>query len=209
MALAAQIWEQVAELGKRAALSPALFRAIDAAVPVAWEDDTLVIGLSAENGQHAGVLNAGDFKLKIEAAVRQVAKSPKASLRVIEGVHAEDWIAAKSRDAALTERRDRAVQKAASMGSTDTWDGLYEAIQNLWQEAEFRNFATGRARFLQKAMGLIESSAANLAIPGDEASEREFSRTIERIAGMVGSDPAVIAFLLLERQGPGGVPPGA
>ena len=201
MAQEAVIWAQVAELAKKAALSPALFKAINAAQPVAWENDTMVVGLAAEDGQHAGVLNTGDFKLKIEAAVRQVTRSQKASFRVVEGTHLSDWEAAKERDAAAERRRAQLAEKAVTVGNpSESWDALYDVLQNLWQTAEFRNFATGRARFLQKAFDVIEEAIPNLSSTGNEANEREFSRTIERVAGMVGSDASVLAFLLLERK---------
>ena len=201
MAQEAEIWGQVAELAKKAAQSPALFKAINAARAVAWESETLVIGLAAEDGQHAGMLNTGDVRLKIETAIRQVTRSPKAMLRVIEGVHAEDWTAAKARDVAVERRRVQQSEKSsAAHGSTHSWDALYDVLQSLWAEAEFRNFATGRARFIQRAFDVIEEAIPSLGATGDEANEREFSRTLERVGGMVGSDPAVLAFLLLERK---------
>ena len=201
MAQETAIWEQVAELAKKAALNPALFKAINAARPVAWESDTLVVGLAPEDGQHAGVLNTGDFKLKIEAAVRQVTRAPKATFRVVEGTHVSDWEAAKARDAAGEARRNQAAQSfVAASGPTESWDALYNVLQSLWAEAPFRNFATGRARFIQKAFDVIEEAIPNFGGMDDEANEREFSRTIERVAGMVGSDAAVLAFLLLERK---------
>jgi hypothetical protein len=198
------IWTQVAELAKRAALSPNLFRAIEAAKPVAWEDATLVVGLIAEDGQHAGVLNTSDFRLKVEAAIRQVTKVPGAKFRVIEGTSAEDWAQARERDRIAVQQASAAATRAASgssaSGSAAGWDGLYEELQSLWAEAEFRNFASGRGRFMQRAFDLIESALERLGEPANEVQEREFSRTIERVAGMISSDPAVIAFLLLDRR---------
>jgi hypothetical protein len=203
MAQEVEIWGQVAEMAKRAALSPNWFRAIEAARPVAWEDGVLVVGLRAEDGQHAGVLNTNDFRLKIEAAIRQVTGATKASFRVIEGNTAEDWAMAKERDAIAERRATAQIKKSMAATTSETaqsWEGLYEAIQKLWSEAEYRNFASGRGRFLIKAFDLIEEAIGTLGTPTDEAGEREFSRTIERVAGMVQSDPAALAFLLLDRQ---------
>ncbi len=197
------IWTQVAELAKRAALSPNLFRAIEAARPVAWEDGTLVVGLIAEDGQHAGVLNTSDFRLKVEAAIRQVTKVPGAKFRVIEGTSERDWEQARERDRIAIQQASAAAQRAAaggSGGSAEGWEGLYEEIQTLWAEAEFRNFASGRGRFLQHAFDRIDDALKRLGEPSNEAQEREFSRTIERVAGMISSDPAVVAFLLLDRR---------
>ena len=203
MAQQAEIWTQVAEMAKRAALSPNWFRAIEAARPVAWENNVLVVGLRAEDGQHAGILNTNDFRLKIEAAVRQVTGASVASFRVIEGTTAEDWAMAKERDAHADRRATAQIKKSQAAATSETaqsWEGLYEVIQKLWAEAEYRNYASGRGRFLINAFNLIEEAIANLGAPSDEAGEREFSRTVERVAGMVGSDPAVVAFLLLDRQ---------
>jgi hypothetical protein len=161
------------------------------------------VGLAAEDGQHAGVLNTNDFRLKIEAAVRQVTRVPKASFRVIEGTSAQDWAMTKERDVLAERRAVQEVQKsvaAASSEAAQSWEGLYEVLQKLWGEAQYRNFASGRGRFLSRAFDLIEEMLGRIGAPADEATEREFSRTVERVAGMVGSDPAVIAFLLLDRQ---------
>ncbi len=203
MAQQAQIWGQVAEMAKKAALTPSWFRAIEAAHPIAWEENVLVVGLRAEDGQYAGVLNTNDFRLKIEAAIRQVTGADRAAFRVIEGTSVEDWNSAKQRDAIAARRASAEIQKtraAANSESAQSWEGLYEVIQKLWAQAEYRNFASGRGRFLAKAFDIIEEATEKFGAPTDEAGEREFSRTIERVAGMVGCEPAVVAFLLLERQ---------
>ncbi|MGC4043845.1 MAG: hypothetical protein QM758_08555 [Armatimonas sp.] len=177
MSQQAQIWGQVSEMAKRAALSPNWFRAIEAAHAIAWEDNVLVVGLRAEDGQHAGVLNTNDFRLKIEAAIRQVTGASKANFRVIEGITAQDWAMAKERDAIAVRRATEAIQKtraAATSESAQSWEGLYDVIQQQWAQAEYRNFASGRGRFLIKAFDIIEEAIGTLGAPTDEAGSESF-----------------------------------
>jgi hypothetical protein len=199
-----QTWTQAVERVKREVISPTLWRSIERVVPVAWENNTFVIGLSPGEGQLAGPLNTGEYRGAIERTLRTLTGSPELTLRVIEGTAYSDWEYTQKRDAAAVAQRQQATQKRYTEASAfASWDDLYDQVSRLWANFEYRSLASGRGRFLDQALGIVEKGMATLyaaGTPSSEQAERGLSRVIERVASMTNSDPALVAFLLAERR---------
>lgn len=194
------IWAKTAEAARQVMTAPAVYRALERAVPVAWEDGVLAVGFGHGDGAHAGTLNTADYALKIEQLLRQATGVAGARVRVIDGTTPADWEAAKHRDAVLDQRRVAATQKKAiDPAAASSWEAIADQISQLWTDAPFRTMPSGKGRFLQTVLEMIDQAMESLG-PVNEGNERAFSRVLERIGGMTGADPAVLAYLLYERR---------
>lgn len=197
-------WDKAVNETKRQATSPALFRALERTVALAWEDGFFVVGFPAMDGQQAAQLNTGQNQLLIERVLRSMTNTPDLRFRVVEGTSYTDWQHARQRDlAAETNRVQQVQKKAAEATGYGSWDDVYDRVSRLWANMEFRNIATGRGRYIAQALDLV-SEAMDALYPTDEKVpepiERGLSRVLERVASMTSSDPAVIAYLLFERR---------
>jgi hypothetical protein len=198
------MWDRAVAETKRQATSPALFRALERTVPVAWEDDTFVIGFNTMDGQMGAQLNTSQNQLLMERVLRTLTGSQNLKLRVVEGTQYTDWLHAKQRDMAAEASRVQFVQKkVAETNAFGSWDDIHDRVSRLWATAEHRNLATGRGRYIDQSLELLSTAMDTLYPEGEKAPEpveRGLARVIERIATNTNSDPAAIAYFLFERR---------
>ena len=201
----AQVWANAVDRVKHTIISPGLWRALERVIPVAWENGIFVIGLAPSDGQLGSLLKSRDNQLAIERALREASGVADLQMRLIDGTHYEDWDSAKLRDAAAHAQRTQAGQKQIVATATLTsWDAVYDQVSRLWAGFEYRSLWTGRGRYLDTALGIVEQAMDGGLYPAegkaDEQAERALSRVLERIASMTGSDAAVVALLLFQRR---------
>lgn len=199
-----QVWTQTVDRAKQEIIAPTLWRALERTVPVAWEGNTFVVGLMTAEGQLASQLNAGERRSAIERILRSQVGSNDLEFRVIEGTSPSDWEYTKARDAAAAAQRQQTTQRRVQeAGAFASWDEIHDRVSRLWANSDYRSLASGKGRYMDQALALVEQAMGTLC-PADgttnEQTERGLSRVIERIASTTGSDAAVIAFLLRERR---------
>lgn len=203
-----QTWTQTVNQVKQDVISPNLWRALESTIPVVWESENFVIGMATSDGTIAGQLHTHEYQSAIERTLRALTGDANLRLRVIEGTEASDWEYTKARDKAAASLSQQAVQrKTREAGAFASWDEIYDQISRLWASAEFRGLPSGRGRFLDSALSLVEQAMDSLYPagvaadkPADEQIERGLSRVIERVASMTNSDATIIAFLVMERR---------
>lgn len=199
-----QVWAQTVDRVKREIIAPTLWRALERTVPIAWEENTFVVGLSPSEGQLAGQMNTGEYRGAIERTIRTVSGNDDTTFRVIEGTGYSDWEYAKARDkAAVTQRQQAAQKRYVEAGSFATWDEIHDQVSRLWANSELRSLPSGKARFLDQAFALVLKAMDSLYPKDgkiDEQTERGLSRVIERVASMTASDATLIGYLLFERR---------
>ncbi len=199
------LWAQAVDRIKQTIIAPALWRAVEKTVPVVWEDNTFVIGLSSVDGQLSSTLNTRDNLLAVERVLREITGNAVLSVRMIDGDHVEDWEAAKVRDAATLVNRQQAVkQRTSESASFASWEAVYDQISRLWVNSEYRSLASGRGRYIDAALELMVTAMDGGLYPAegkvDEPTERGLNRLLDRIGSMANSDPALIAYLLFQRR---------
>lgn len=199
-----QLWAQAVDQVKREVIAPSLWRALEQTIPIAWENNTFVIGTGGAEGQQASQMNSSDHRAVIERTLRGLASNNDLALRVIEGTTRGDWEDAKARDAAAVQQRQQTTQKrvqqSASFGS---WDEVHDQVSRLWASSEHRSLASGRARYLDQALTLLGKAMDALVPTGgqtDDLTERGLSRVIERISSTANADPTMVALTLFERR---------
>ena len=198
-----QTWRMVADKAKQGVNSSPFYRAIDAAIPIAWEDDWFVIGMPPVEGQISAAINSREYQNVIERAVREVTGSPETRFRLIDGVTYKDWESAKQRTAASAAGVQQNLQRQTSSSAAfASWEEIYERVSRLWSTTENRSLAIGRGRYLTEAFKIVEEAITRL-YPADgkpdDLNERGLSRVLERIGSYTNTDPAVLAYLLLQR----------
>ncbi len=199
------VWAKAAYIGKRSVASQSIYCALERTIPVARQDDTLVIGLGGVDGAAGGQLNTGEYQQMLERVLQTITQNPRLKFRVIEGNEYGDWEYAKARDAAALAARQQTTQKqVVQTAAYGTWEEIYDQISRLWASAEGRSLPTGRARFLDAAFEiLLKAMETMYPAPGQpvpDTTERGLSRVVERIAGMTNSDATVIGFLLFQQR---------
>jgi hypothetical protein len=199
-----QVWAQAVDRVKREIIAPSLWRAIERTIPVTRDGDVFAVGLAPGEGQYAGTMNTGEYRAAIERILRTVTGDNALTFRLIEGTTLEDWEYIKARDAAAVAQRQQAAQKrVVESKSFSSWDEIYDQVSRLWANAEFRALASGKGRYLEEALALINKALESLA-PSEgkrtEQTERGLSRVIERVASITGSDATLIAYLLEQRR---------
>jgi hypothetical protein len=200
-----EIWTLAVDRIKHTIIAPALWRAVEKAVPVIWEDNTFVIGLATVDGQLSGTLNTRDNLLAIERVLREITRSSDLRVRLVDGVHVEDWEAAKVRDAATLANRQQVSQKRTSeSASFASWEAVYDQVSRLWANSDYRSLASGRGRYIDAALEIVITAMDGGLYPTegkvDEPTERGLNRLLDRIGSMANSDPALIAYLLFQRR---------
>ena len=198
------VWTKVAEMAKQAAVAPAMYRALDASVPIAWEGNVFAIGIDTTDGLISGTLKSNDSQMKIEQALRHVTGNRELKLRVLDSPTIEAWNSVKAGEVALAkiqqQRQESLNANPAQASDAATWDDIYNQLNQLWSGYEYRTMASGKGRYLQEALAVIDTAMDKLGGTSGEQNERAFSRTLERIGAMVGSEPALLGYLLHERR---------
>lgn len=206
-----QVWAQAVDRVKSEVIAPSLWRALERTIPVTREGDVFAVGLAPGEGQYAGTMNTGEYRAAIERILRAITGDNALTFRLIEGTSVADWEYTKARDAAAVAQRQQAAQKrVVESKAFGSWDEIYDQVSRLWANAEFRALASGKGRYLDQALAMIEKALASLVPAGDgkriEQTERGLSRVIERVASMTGSDATLIAYLLEQRRSGGNGP---
>jgi hypothetical protein len=199
-----QLWAVTVDRVKQQVVSTSLYRALEKAVPIAWEEGSFVVGLGTMDGQHSGVLNTSDYQTAIERALQNLSGQSGLRFRVIEGTHYSDWEYAKKRDAAARANQAASFQKQVAVDTAfSNWDDVYERVSRLWATYEHRNIATGRGRYLDEAVGMVVEAMETLYPAegkGDDLTERGLSRVIERVAMLVQADVPLVSYLIFQRH---------
>lgn len=197
-------WKKAVDITKQRAVNPTLYRALEKTVPIAWEDNFFVVGMLHAEGTMVGAMNTAEYQVVITKAIQEATRDPNLRFRFIEGSDYGDWDFVRQRDAAMQAQQTvTAQQRAVEAVAGNTWEAVYDQASRLWASSELRSLPIGRARYISAALDMV-SEAMDRLYPKDgkvdEATERNLSRVLDRIASMAQSDSAVIAYLLFEKR---------
>jgi hypothetical protein len=177
-----------------------VWAALNAAIPILFEDGVMILGLPHEDNELAGHLRIATTKRLMEVALSKVVGAPT-SVRVIDGVSLDDYEIVKRRDA---ERRrleeGELVKMRAELAAKTNWDSVYEQLSRRFAATTQKSLPQNRARFYEDAVEMIAEARKSMA-NFDEMGERNFARCIERLAQYAEVPSALVAVAILQRSG--------
>ena len=185
------------------------WEALEHTVPVAVEDNVLIIGLNAEDFNYASYILQQTTLHIVKEEVARVFTQPY-DVRIIEGTTPADWEAAKASDATLLEikKREAALSQVSSVASSrsasegsSNWDNLGDSIARYYETVPHHGLPQGKAQFLNEALYQLAEGMSTLYPENpDEATERALARTIERVARFADVTPTMLAFELMRTR---------
>lgn len=199
------LWRYVIDQVKTQTSTPGLWRSMEAATPIALENEELVIGYSGENAHQKSLLVQGQNRNMVDQILHAAARRP-IRLRIIEGDSLQDWEAAKlsEQEGARLQQESR-QQYRAEIEAGATWDAVGENIVRKIGLQPNRSLASVQGRMLTEAVTeLAEAYGRLTSDPPSELEERNFSRALERISERVGVSSSMIAYLVHQRRLPSG-----
>ena len=196
----AAVWHEAGERVKDKYMIPTLWRALENSVAITLEDGQFVVGLGPGSTHLAGHLNAPEYRNAIEAAIAG-ACGQRVRLVVIDGVGMDEWVNFKARRDAIAEQREKARQKTVrERATTQTWDGVMEAVGRSFAKLQLRQLPQVRAKYIETAVAMISDAMDEIydEKSPDEASHRALARVIDRV-GTLAEVPSTIVALEITR----------
>jgi hypothetical protein len=198
-----QFWAQVIVEVKKGDINLSLWEALENAVPITIEGDTLALGFAPVNMKHSGYINnpsnQGIVRRAIEAAIGR-----RLNIEFIEGETLDAWERYKQRKQAREgTAKDATRVTIHHKGALAGWQELGRQIRELYYKIGGREQPLNHARFLIKALPLIHETEQQMRALDDneDLHEIELNKTLERIASFCQIPGGLIALEYLRYKG--------
>lgn len=195
----AEVWAEALPAIKEGVTGVGVWTALNSAVPITLEEDTLVLGLPNRETELGGHLRLPQTRRIIEHEVT-IRINQKVNLRVIEGTKLEDWETEKRRDAERRRLQEQAAARARrEIEAGSSWETIYEQLSRKYAATPNRSLPQNRARFFMDAVAIVAQALQEQPVT-DDLSERQFARCIERIAQYSEVPSTIVATKVLEKS---------
>lgn len=184
-----QLWAKVVEEIKKGDVNIPLWGAMDCAVPLAFEEPLLVLGMIAEDFHRSGHLKTAINSRNIRQVLEKLT-SKKVELEVVEGTELRHWELEKTRRAEREDalRRQFERSKAEVAGGLLNWDDVGVALQHKFQDTKDRNLPWVQAKYMEEAFELIaDLEDRQRAEPNADHHliDRGVARTLQKVSGQL------------------------
>ncbi len=190
-------WTYIVSETKSKIAMPALFRALEAAKPLALEGDLLVLGMNPAAMHQAGLLSDHRTKNVIEQ-IMESATRRRIRFTVIPGDTAEDWDhyqATQSEGQRLQQQTLKQHQQTVEAGTT--WEAVGEQLTRRFSSLNNRALAGVQGRYLAEAVEVLAEAYGRLMSESpSEADERAYSRVLDRIGERGQVTGSMLAYLV-------------
>ncbi|MBI3910088.1 MAG: hypothetical protein HY320_04040 [Armatimonadetes bacterium] len=197
-----QLWHQLTEHVKAILNMPSLWRALEAAQPIALEGGYFVIGYRPPEAYQRGLLLESYHRGIIEKTLGSLVGAP-VELRVIEGTEIKDWETVKEMErAAATLRREAQARQERTETASTSWDRIGEQLARRYASMAHRTLPAVQATYVASCVEtLAEACRQLMPATGDptESDLRFYSRVLERVAERADVPASLLAYLVRER----------
>ena len=191
-----------------------LSQAMQAAVPITLDGDTLVLTMPGSERHLAGHMETAANRNSILNALELVA-GRRLDFRVIDGTTEEEWQQLKQVEEQARSRRSGTAPAASASGGPaasaartgdSQWDELIQRMHRTYQQLPRRQHPQAKSRYIREALGWIASVDEDLRLQegvDEDVHERMLARAIERLSAIVDLPAVVLALELdaLKRAG--------
>ena len=196
-------WAQVIIEVKKGDINLSLWEALEKAVPILIDEDTLVLGFAPVNMKHSGYIkspsNQGIVRRAIEAAAGR-----RLTVELIEGETPAAWERYKERKQAREATAEDTTRVSVHhKGALEGWLELSRQIRDLYYDIGGREQPLNHARFLIKAIPLIHETEQQMRDLDDneELHEVELNKVFDRIASLCQIPGGLVALEYLRYKG--------
>jgi hypothetical protein len=197
---ATSLWNEILPDVRRGVTGVGVWAALNSCKPVAFEDDTLVLGVPEGMSELGGHLRVPSTKRLIEAKASAKTET-SVVLRIIDGINWAAWEAVKRKDVEARRMQEQAMAKMrAEIEARVSWDSVYEQLSRRYAAVSNKSLPQNRARFYDEAVALIAEARMGMT-NWDDLSERNFARCLERVAQYAEVPSAIVALDVLRRAG--------
>jgi hypothetical protein len=197
---AKQIWTAALPSIMQGVTGRGVWAALNAVVPIIFEEDSLVVGIPHGDSELAGHLRLPATKRIMEISVSNVL-GKQTAVRLIDGVRFSDYELAKRRDAERRRLQEAEMTKMrAELVAKSSWETVYEQLSRRYAAVTNKSLPQNRARFFEEAVELI-AEARKGQTSFDDLGERNFARCLERLAQYAEIPSTLVAVTVLQRVG--------
>jgi hypothetical protein len=201
------LWNHALGEVHKAVASPMVWLAMQAAQPITVDGNYFVIGFASDKEYLADSLKTFEAVSAIEDALK-TSSGHILALRQISGTTIADWGAVRAEYVTEAESAPSPPSGATSSYAAPeptreviaNWDKLNERLNLLYKTWPQVRYPHGQAQFVLQAVKHISDTMEALgpgsSVPHDDTQERNLSRLLERLSGIINLDPIFLALEL-------------
>lgn len=193
-----EVWSEALPAIMNGVTGVGVWTALKSCVPVALEENNLVLGLPSNDSELIGHLKLPQSRNAIETQIGQRVGA-KVNLVVINGTTETDWETEKRRHAERRRLQEQALaRQKAEIAAGKSWETIYDQLSRQYAALPNRSLPQNRARYLMDALGVIAEALIETPVT-DDLAERNYARCIERVAQYTELPSTFVALKVLER----------
>lgn len=199
MAALAQAWSETLPEIMNRVTGVGVWTALKSSVPVALEDDSLVLGVPSSDSELIGHLKLPQVRNAVESLMGQ-RLNRRVNLVVINGTAESDWETEKRRQMERRKLQDQALaRQKAEVAAGKSWDTVYDQLSRAYSALPNRSLPQNRAKYFNEAVEIVAQALLDTPI-NDDLAERNYARCLERIAQYTELPSTFVALRVLDRS---------
>ncbi|MGC9003758.1 MAG: hypothetical protein ACP5KZ_03520 [bacterium] len=198
-----EVWNAVVKDVKERKFFPPLWQALESAVPLALEEDQLVLGFKTGTFHLRTHIETGSNRVLIEEALTRVMNKPY-SIKVVEASTPEEWQLIKEREEMVEEVE---MEEFARMRGTTSllrrWGEFSQELHRQYASLQQRSLPQVKAAFLYDVIPKIVAKKRELASEDEaskETNDKALARLLERLSSWTGIPTTLIAFEIIKLE---------
>jgi hypothetical protein len=203
-----EVWQAVVERVKERKFFPPLWQALDSTVPLALEDEYIVIGFKTGTFHLRTHIETGSNRVLIEEELRKIMNKPY-TIKVVDASTPEEWQAIREREEKIEEvEMEEFARRRGTTSLLREWMEFSLELHRLFSSLQQRSLPQVKAGFLYQVLPLIAKKKRELHREDEaskETNEKALARLLDRLSSWTGIPNTLIAYelLKLEKEGKG------
>ena len=198
-----EVWNAVVKEVRERKFFPPLWQALEAAVPLALEEEQLVLGFKSGTFHLRTHIETGSNRVLIEEIITKIMNKPY-RIKVVEASTPEEWQVIKEREERVEEvEMEEFARRRGTIGLLRKWEEFSQELHRPYSSLQGRSLPQVKASFLYQVLPLIVEKKRELS-GVDEASretnDKAIARLLDRLASWTGIPNTLIAFELIKLE---------